>query len=1068
MKKQKNNKLKLAAQAGALVLSATAGLTIDSTSAIACDGDPPAPRCSATVVCSLAVEDTFVAGGNNVQGTVGAAVSLQVTGQDARCQYQTGQATVQLDAECFDPFESAVSALPGQGAITQAINQGLNRLNVPVTFQGGSERFCFVGGKATVRLSSGQTFQAACKKQNACIASPSPTDPSQPAVNLHVEGDSIGTTPPGAAQTTVYRVKNNTSQILVGSLSVTHKNGVDVVDSTPLPAPNPDPAQVCPATPPDAKTDLDCSMEPVAEVCGCDNYVYQNSCELEKYGVAKLKDGDCPPQHVAASTFSLSHPGGDVMPIQIIGANEDACIPLPDNPALSSDTTITRNLNQILPNSTNDFRVVRRPWALCADGSCSVTSLYLVASSPVTGDAYIACAGGPIIVDKGSPDTSNCNTSGNPPTVTPYPSPDVDGDGVDDVTEISIGTNPMLPDTDGDGLIDSVEIANGTNPTLADSDNDGIDDLTELTVHNTNPTLSDTDGDGVDDQTEITNGTNPNALDTDGDGVNDNEEIANGTNPNMIDTDGDGLTDQQELTLGTNPNLADSDNDGVADGIEVRQNLDPLNNTIPADVTPYLDTDGDGLTDDEERIKGTNPNLADSDNDGLPDGLEFVYGTNPNLADTDGDGFNDGAEVNTHRTNPTRLDTDGDGLSDFDEINQFMTNPFLADTDGDGLLDGKEIQVHNTDPLKSDTDGSGANDGEELKNGYNPSDPSDDGQLIGSRGSRAGLVLEAKDPTMSTVLFKDLLTINNINILKNYILIQSLNDQVSRISERLEVDSTGVTPGQSLKVKVDFKSFLKDTNSQYQINKLQVGHKQQNDQHKGLDFTALGSIQISSAPYTLMDFMYKGSVWAKNPTTGTFERLKIEDVKVNIADKAFSLDYNIIAPAYEFDELYVMHDVNGFERQDVETACNNQMDEDNDGKVDCDDSDCARDPACNQVAMEICGNNIDDDNNGKTDCDDPVCAVQAECKDALPKESCENGIDDDGDGQADCLDTDCANQSVCMDGPTKNASGPTKRQNEEDGCTIAAGPSPTNNNTPVALLLAFLAGFVGFIRRQRD
>jgi hypothetical protein len=64
------------------------------------------------------------------------------------------------------------------------------------------------------------------------------------------------------------------------------------------------------------------------------------------------------------------------------------------------------------------------------------------------------------------------------------------------------------------------------------------------------------------------------------------------------------------------------------------------------------DTDGDGLTDLQESLLGTNPNDTDSDDDGLTDGDEvFVHHTNPNNADTDGDGVNDGLEI-TQGRNP--------------------------------------------------------------------------------------------------------------------------------------------------------------------------------------------------------------------------------------------------------------------------------------------------------------------------------------------------------------------------------------------------------------------------------
>ena len=63
-------------------------------------------------------------------------------------------------------------------------------------------------------------------------------------------------------------------------------------------------------------------------------------------------------------------------------------------------------------------------------------------------------------------------------------------------------------------------------------------------------------------------------------------------------------------------------------------------------VTVPVDSDSDGLTDDEEKLYGTNPNLIDTDNDGLSDYEEVkIYSINPLLPDTDGDSYLDGAEV---------------------------------------------------------------------------------------------------------------------------------------------------------------------------------------------------------------------------------------------------------------------------------------------------------------------------------------------------------------------------------------------------------------------------------------
>ncbi|HEX9679753.1 MAG TPA: hypothetical protein VGA08_03995 [Candidatus Saccharimonadales bacterium] len=59
-----------------------------------------------------------------------------------------------------------------------------------------------------------------------------------------------------------------------------------------------------------------------------------------------------------------------------------------------------------------------------------------------------------------------------------------------------------------------------------------------------------------------------------------------------------------------------------------------------------VDTDRDGLSDEDEALYGTNPELVDTDDDGLTDRDEVVvFKTDPLNPDTDGDGFTDGDEV---------------------------------------------------------------------------------------------------------------------------------------------------------------------------------------------------------------------------------------------------------------------------------------------------------------------------------------------------------------------------------------------------------------------------------------
>ena len=76
-------------------------------------------------------------------------------------------------------------------------------------------------------------------------------------------------------------------------------------------------------------------------------------------------------------------------------------------------------------------------------------------------------------------------------------------------------------------------------------------------------------------------------------------------------------------------------------------------------------------------------------------------------------------------------------------------------------------------------------------------------------------------------------------------------------------------------------------------------------------------------------------------------------------------------------------------------VCDNGVDDDGDGFVDCEDQDCFRSQACAEPSQEICDNGIDDDWDGTVDCGDSDCANFAGCETAA--EVCNNGLDDDGD-----------------------------------------------------------------------
>lgn len=389
---------------------------------------------------------------------------------------------------------------------------------------------------------------------------------------------------------------------------------------------------------------------------------------------------------------------------------------------------------------------------------------------------------------------------------------DDDNDGLSDSDEENTyNTDPEDPDSDNDGYTDYEEVTAGSDPndiskTPEDFDGDGLpktceDDygLDDNDATGDNGPDGDPDGDNVLNDEECEQDTNPFLSDTDSDGMDDRYEIDNGLNPNANDAnqdaDLDGLTNIQEHNGGTNPQDPDEDNDNYCDGGATllvcsgdgTADLDPSDGTTCADSDGDTcddcvngkydpnndgddldadgicdltdsDRDGDGLDNDEETNKGTDPDDADSDDDGLDDNFEtddesdavfdenglVSVGTDPNVADADSDGLTDGDEVLVWGSDPYTEDTDGDGFLDGEEVTAGSSptneNSVPVDTDGDGFDDEWETEhfgdlaqgpdgdfdndgcinsveyMANLNPASSDTDGDGLGDCEEDAN----------------------------------------------------------------------------------------------------------------------------------------------------------------------------------------------------------------------------------------------------------------------------------------------------------------------------------------------------------------
>lgn len=128
---------------------------------------------------------------------------------------------------------------------------------------------------------------------------------------------------------------------------------------------------------------------------------------------------------------------------------------------------------------------------------------------------------------------------------------------------------------------------------------------------------------------------------------------------------------QIESTINEQQSIMPSAEEQAAAQRKILEQQNVINNQVTPDISAIINA-----TTSEEmqntttlEIASSSPAIIDTDSDGLSDQEEMLLGTDIN-----------------------KVDTDSDGLSDYEEVKTYKTNPLLTDTDEDTFLDGSEVK----------------------------------------------------------------------------------------------------------------------------------------------------------------------------------------------------------------------------------------------------------------------------------------------------------------------------------------------------------------------------------------
>lgn len=138
----------------------------------------------------------------------------------------------------------------------------------------------------------------------------------------------------------------------------------------------------------------------------------------------------------------------------------------------------------------------------------------------------------------------------------------------------------------------------------------------------------------------------------------------------------------------------------------IQYSYDAVGNMTGCTINSYVDSDGDGISDDIENSGCTDAHDTDSDDDGLSDGAEDL---------------NKNGVVEADETDPCNIDTDGDGIQDGTELG--LTLDGVGEDTDRSVFRPDEDPLTTTDPIHPDSDRDGKSDGEEDTNKNGKVDP---------------------------------------------------------------------------------------------------------------------------------------------------------------------------------------------------------------------------------------------------------------------------------------------------------------------------------------------------------